>query len=92
MAEKIANVKTEKVWSANAKQKDFMEVLGTYENGATLTDIAIDTGKQFATGTINTLVSKGLVVAEDFVRVSEVVYRGVAIAEKKDKVKRYRLA
>jgi hypothetical protein len=92
MAEKIANVKTEKVWSANAKQKDFMEVLGTYENGATLTDIAIDTGKQFATGTINTLVSKGLVVAEDFVRVSEVVYRGVVIAEKKDKVKRYRLA
>lgn len=92
MAEKIANVKTEKVWSANAKQKDFMEVLGTYENGATLTDIAIDTGKQFATGTINTLVSKGLVVAEDFVRVSEVVYRGVVIAEKKDKVKRYHLA
>ena len=92
MAEKIANVKNEKVWSANAKQKDFMEVLGTYENGATLTDIAIDTGKQFATGTINTLVSKGLVVAEDFVRVSEVVYRGVVIAEKKDKVKRYRLA
>ena len=48
MAEKITNVKTEKVWTANAKQKEFMEVLGNYENGATLTDIAIDTGKKFA--------------------------------------------
>ena len=92
MTEKITNVKTEKVWTANAKQKEFMEVLGNYENGATLTDIAIDTGKKFATGTINTLVSKGLVKTEDTVRTADIVYRGVVIGQKNDKVKTYKLA
>lgn len=95
MAEKTnvnANVKTEKVWTPNATQKDFMDTLKNYENGATLTDIAIDTGKAFKPGALNVLVAKGLVVAEDSVRVADVMYRGVKIAEKKDTVKRYRLA
>lgn len=95
MAEKTnvnANVKTEKVWAPNATQKDFMETLKNFENGATLTDIAIDTGKVFKSGALNVLVAKGLVIAEDTVRVSDVMYRGVKIAEKKDTVKRYRLA
>lgn len=93
MAENTMKTNTNtKVWTANANQKDFMAVLANYENGATLTDIAIDTGKVFKTGAINTLVAKGLVITEDTVRVADVMYRGVKIAEKKDKVKRYRLA
>lgn len=93
MAEKMKNeVKVERKWEPNAKQKAFMEVLASYENGATLTDIAIDKGIEFASGAINILVSKGLVITEDSIRVSDKVYRGVKIAEVKDKVKVYRLA
>lgn len=93
MAEKMKNeVKVVKSWEPNAKQKAFMETLKNYENGATLTDIAIDTGVEFASGAINVLVAKGLVITEDSVRVSDKVYRGVKIAEVRDKVKVYRLA
>ena len=93
MTEKITNVKNEKVWTANAKQADFMAVLKNYENGATLTDIAIDTGKQFATGTINTLVSKGLVSTTDADGLTAyIVYHGVVIGSKKLAWKIYKRA
>ena len=90
--EKTMTNLTEKTWTPNATQKDFMETLKAYENGATLTDILVDTGKTFKTGATNTLIAKGLVIATDTVRVSDIVYRGVKIGEKRDTVKTYRLA
>lgn len=48
-------------WSANEKQKQFMDILAKEENGITLRDIKTKYGVNFATGTINTLVSKGFV-------------------------------
>lgn len=85
-------MKTVKEWSANEKQKAFMEVLKNYPDGATLKDIEIDGFGVFTTGCINTLVSRGLVRTEDSVRVSDKVYRGVVIAQVKDPVKKYFLA
>lgn len=91
MAEKTTKTTT-KEWSANEKQKSFMEILKDYPDGATLKDIEIDKGVAFATGCINTLVSRGLVKVVDSVRVSDKVYRGVVIAQVKDPVKKYYLA
>lgn len=83
---------TIKEWNPNEKQKAFMEILKEYPDGATLKDIEIDKGVAFATGCINTLVSRGLVNVNDSVRVSDKVYRGVVIAQVKDPVKKYYLA
>lgn len=52
-------------WTANEKQKDFLEVLSNYQKPVTLAQIESDTGKKFATGTINTLVARGLVTTVD---------------------------
>lgn len=52
-------------WTPNEKQKDFLEVLGNYSEPVTLAQIESDTGKKFATGTINVLVTRGLVTTTD---------------------------
>jgi hypothetical protein len=48
-------------WSANEKQKKFMEILKKYPDGITLKEIEVAEGETFATGSINTLLGKGLV-------------------------------
>lgn len=91
----MAENKTEKTireWSPNEKQRAFMEILKEYPDGVTLKDIELDKGVVFATGCINVLVSKNLVGTSDSVRVSDIIYRGVKIGEKNDKVKKYFLA
>ena len=92
MAEKTTKTTTTKEWRPNEKQQAFLKVLGEYPDGATLKDIELDKGVAFATGCINTLVSRGLVNVIDSVRVSDKVYRGVVIAQVKDPVKKYYLA
>ena len=92
MAKKTTKTTTTKEWRPNEKQQKFLEVLGEYPDGATLKDIELDKGVAFATGCINTLVSRGLVNVVDSVRVSDKVYRGVVIAQVKDPVKKYYLA
>lgn len=62
--ENKTTTKTSK-WQPNEKQKDFLEILGNYTEPVTLAQIESDTGKKFATGTINTLVSRGLVTTTD---------------------------
>ena len=83
--------KTIKTWTPNDTQKDFLNTLRNYPNGATLRDIEIDTGKTFKTGAINVLVSKGLVVAEDSEVTVELIYRGVVIGTVKKNWKVYTL-
>lgn len=52
-------------WTMNDNQTKFVAVLKDYPNGATLLEIKRDKGIEFKTGSINTLVSKGLVSAEE---------------------------
>lgn len=50
-------------WQMNEVQKSFMEVLGQYKNGITIFELKL-AGYNFKTGSINILVSKGLVSTE----------------------------
>lgn len=80
-----------KTWTMNETQKAFIEILKGYENGATLKDIELDTGKVFKTGSINTLVSKGLVSVSDNEVEVEVHYRGAVIGKLTKSWKVYKL-
>ena len=51
-------------WSANDTQKKFMEILKKYPDGVTLKEIEVAEGETFKTGSINTLIGKGLVNAD----------------------------
>lgn len=81
-----------KTWTPNENQTNFMETLKSYPDGATLKDIELDTGKTFATGSINALVKKGLVVTADTQVSVDLYYRGQKIGEVKKSWKVYRLA
>lgn len=54
-----------KNWTMNETQKAFIETLKAVGGASTLLEIEAIQGKKFATGSINTLVSKGLVATED---------------------------
>lgn len=87
----MANLNSTSKWEMNPTQKDFVAVLKGYENGAMLKDIELDTGKVFKTGSINTLVSKGIVEVVDNVVAVDLVYRGVVIGQVNKTWKIYRL-
>ena len=91
---KIMTNKTNKTttWTPNENAKDFLNVLKNYANGATLRDIEIDTGKVFKTGLVNTLVSKGLVIATDTEVKVDLVYRDTVIGTITKNWKTYKLA
>ena len=80
-------------WTMNETQKAFMEVLKEYPNGVTMFELKL-AGKEFKTGSVNTLVTKGLVVTEAEEREfqCEVVYNGVKVGTVKKTGKVYRLA
>ena len=94
----MANVKelkkVEKVvkeWKPNPNQEKVLKVLEDYPDGAMLVDIEIDKGFKVATGVITPLVNKGLIVATDIDRISDIVYRETIIGHKTDHVKKYTL-
>ena len=94
----MANVKelkkVEKVvkeWKPNPNQEKVLKVLEDYPNGAMLVDIEIDKGFKVATGVITPLVNKGLIVATDVDRISDIMYRETIIGHKTDHVKKYTL-
>jgi hypothetical protein len=62
-------------------QKDFVNVLANYPNGATLLDIKLDTGKEFKTGSINCLAKAKIVAvsADKKAYECDIVYNGVVI-------------
>lgn len=82
-----------KKWEPNETQKDFMETLKNYPDGATLKDIELDTGKVFKTGAINVLASpdRNLVEAVDGEYKVDLVYRGAIIGSVKKNWKVYKL-
>ena len=65
----------------NETQKDFMDTLKDFGRAVTLIEIEARTGKTFKTGTINTLVAKGLVTTED----TDVEYKETKVFKFDDK-------
>lgn len=78
-------------WKMNETQKAFMEVLGQYADGVTMFELKL-AGHDFKTGSINTLVTKGL-VATDGERefACEVVYNGQVVGKTTKTGKVYKL-
>lgn len=70
-----------KTWEMNATQKDFMDTLKGFDRAVTLMEIEARTGKTFKTGSINTLVTKELVITEDV----EVAYTETKVFKFDDK-------
>lgn len=80
-----------KTWEMNAVQKDFVAVLKDYENGITLFELKL-AGKEFKTGSINTLITKGIVeITGEREFACEVVYNGQVVGKATKTGKVYRL-
>ena len=72
-----------KTWEPNDNQKRFMEGLANEAEGLTLAELNAKLGTEIKTGSINTLLTKGLVIADGEKEI---------IVQAKRKVKIYRLA
>lgn len=70
-------------WKMNEKQTKFMEVLANADKPLTLKEISAIAGFEIATGSINTLLTKGYVIHGEDAEVEVVV---------KKKVSTYKLA
>jgi hypothetical protein len=71
-------------WTPNEKQTRFLQILGENPDGITLREIKTRYGIEFATGTTNTLLSKGKVRKADGKRefTADIVYNGEVIGHK----------
>lgn len=68
-------------WTMNATQKAFIEAVASHAEGVTIFELNLE-GKNFKTGAINTLITKGLVeVAGEREFACEVVYNGVVVGK-----------
>lgn len=80
-----------KTWKMNDTQKQFVETLESYENGATLFELKL-AGKEFKSGSINTLISKGIVEVDgEREYLCDIVYNGVVVGKITKTGKVYRL-
>lgn len=73
----------ERKWEPNDTQKEFVKILKENPDGLTLREIKKNYGKEFKSGSINTLASKGI-VNTDGTRtfVADIVYDGEVIGHK----------
>ena len=70
-----------KTWKMNDTQKQFVETLESYENGATLFELKL-AGKEFKSGSINTLISKSIVKIDGEREYDcDIVYNGVVVGK-----------
>ena len=70
-----------KTWKMNDTQKQFVETLESYENGATLFESKL-AGKEFKSGSINTLISKGIVEIDGEREFNcDIVFNGVVVGK-----------
>ena len=78
-------------WKMNETQKAFMEVLGKYDNGATMFELKL-AGYDFKTGSVNTLITKGLVYTDGEREFScDIVYNGNVVGKHTKTGKIYKL-
>lgn len=73
----------ERKWEMNDTQKEFVKILRENPDGLTLREIKKNYGKEFKSGSINTLASKGI-VNTDGIRtfVADIVYDSEVIGHK----------
>ena len=72
--------KTTNKWEMNDTQKEFVKILSENKDGITLFDIKAKYGKEFNTGSINTLKSKGIVNTDTKIKVQyDKVFNGEVI-------------
>ena len=70
-----------KTWKMNDTQKQFVETLENYENGATLFELKL-AGREFKSGSINTLISKGVVKIDGEREYDcDIVFNGVVVGK-----------
>jgi len=80
-----------KTWTMNENQKAFVEELNARGGEATLFEMKLE-GKVFKTGTINTLITKGIVeITGEREYACEVVYNGVTVGKVTKTAKVYRV-
>jgi len=81
-----------KEWQMNDKQKQFIGALGANGGKATLFELNYFQGFDFKSGSINVLVKKGLVKADDEITYEcDVMYNGVKVGSVKKTAKVYEL-
>lgn len=82
----------EKQWSMNETQKSFCEALKANGGKATLFELNYFKGFNFKSGSVNTLIKKGIVKADEEVEYAcDVVYNGVKVGSVKKTAKVYEL-
>ena len=80
-----------KTWKMNETQTQFVETLKNYENGVTLFELKL-AGKEFKSGSINTLISKGIVEIDGEREFNcDIVFNGVTVGKITKTGKVYRL-
>ena len=78
-------------WKMNETQKAFMNVVGTYADGVTMFELKL-AGYDFKTGSVNVLVTKGLVSTDGEREFKcDVVYNGVVVGTQTKVGKVYKL-
>lgn len=81
-----------KTWTINETQKAFLEALRANGGKATLFELNYFKGYNFKSGSVNALIGKGLVKAEDEVTYDcDKVYNGVKVGSIKVTAKVYEL-
>lgn len=82
----------QKTWEMNENQKAFLNALKENGGKATLFELNYFKGFNFKSGSINVLINKGFVKAEDEVTYDcDVVYNGVKVGSVKKTAKVYEL-
>lgn len=88
----MPNTNTKSTWTPNDTQKAFIEALRNAPEGVTLFELKLE-GKEFKTGSINTLVTKGIVIIDgDRQFDCDIVFNGVKVGRVTKSGKVYRLA
>lgn len=81
-------------WKPNEKQTTFLKVLGEADGkGLTLAEVSAIAGVEIKSGSINTLISKGMVATEDVEYECDIVRKDTreVVGSTRKKVKAYRL-
>ena len=80
-----------KTWTMNDTQKDFVAVLKDNADGITLFELKL-AGKVFKTGSINTLITKGIVeIVGEKQFECDIVFNGIVVGKQTKTGKIYKL-
>lgn len=81
-----------KQWTPNEKQQAFIKALASHDSPITLLELRVLDGLDFASGSINPLITKGFVaVLEDKIFPCDVVYNDIVVGHTTKKGKPYML-